>query len=141
MDESHWTVPRGAHFARRVVRIIEHLLAWLWTSRGNPQPCPQAHQGFRAPFHSQGPFSTGCYRRFQQACTSSIPQGGTGRVNAVQITDTPLANDLAHEVAVRLRSVGKLADRLEGGADLAYVVDVAKAIVGSFDNIDQGESS
>lgn len=75
------------------------------------------------------------------ACTSSISQGGTARVNGVHLADQDLANDAASQVAVRLRSVAKLADRLEQGADLAYVIDVAKAIVASCSNVTEPEES
>lgn len=48
-------------------------------------------------------------------------------------------NRAVGQIAMRLRLVGKLADQLEAGGDVVFIVDVAKAIVDSCNNLEQGE--
>lgn len=42
-----------------------------------------------------------------------------------------MACDEKTEIGLRLRAIGKLADRLEAGAEPGYVLDLAKAILAS----------
>ena len=108
--------------------IVEHTLRCLWTVAANPQADPQRHEESGAIINRLARDFNRVHHRFQQGYASSLSQGGTVTVAAMEST-TP--NALRDQVAMRLRCVGKLADRLDAGADPEYVVDVAKAMVDS----------
>lgn len=73
----------------------------------------------------------------QQGYTSSFSQD-EGCLIAPMEAPTP--NGHGPQVAMRLRSIARLADRLDAGADVSFVLDLAKAIVSSCGNLDREDS-
>ena len=133
MGRSIRIVPRGTR-VRNLVLLSTGIAyaAWrcLWMKSPGPQISPQPDQAScpQDPhvFNRQS-------LRFQQGFTSSLSQGIGATVGAME---SITSNRPATQLAIRLRSIGKLADRLDAGADPAFVLDVAKAIIESCSNPD-----